>query len=295
MTTVTNDPTAWQRRMEGQDAEWVEPPASTDDGEYIDDPLEVAEHFADATRPEEPEIRKPGESLTDLFYGLGRGEDRYRTAEVRELNGRDEEALSKLDVSRDDYYPQLQDTILRRAVVRIGDIDVQANPKVVGDLLMGDRDILFMSVLIATYGEEKHYEDLVCPSCEGTNDVDVHIPSIINKVGSMLESDTFEVKLRDGSTIELRYPTGTDQLQVLSEKKGATDQERNSFMLQRCIVSNVGNPREFVLSAGMADRRAMVDALGQGPRVEFKEVKVPCSHCNEILPFMFSWADLLLV
>ena len=41
------------------------------------------------------------------------------------------------------------------------------------------------------------------------------------------------------------------------------------------------------------ERRKIVKALSAAPSVTFKEVSVPCTSCNEFIPFAFGWADLL--
>ena len=75
--------------------------------------------------------------------------------------------------------------------------------------------------------------------------------------------------------------------------------ERNTLLLGRCIDTvdgkQIRNAVDYARNLGMADRRTLVDALGDGPRVEFKEVEVPCPECSIELPFKLSWADLLLM
>jgi len=295
--TMTDDDeaTVWQQRWAEEGREPL-PPPEPDEVELTADDMEgTANAMAEATRPDEPEIRSPGDGIADLFFGVERDGQRYRRAEVRELTGADEEALSRIDNNKEDFYALLQDTILRRATVKIGEVVVADDPKVIGSLLMGDRDVLFMQILVATYGETKEYTELICPACQGYNDIEVDIPELVERTGGPVDSIETTVKLRNGNEVKLHYPTGADQLFAWSQKPGATDQERNTYLIQRCVVTDVGNRHDWALKLGMADRRKVMAALAEGPAITFKEVKVPCVHCGEDLPVVFSWADLLLV
>ena len=137
---------------------------------------------------------------------------------------------------------------------------------------------------------------MMCPTCQAETDFSLHIPSIIEHKGEeILQDDHVAVTLRDGTRVALRYPNGEDQLAVWNDKPNANEAEQNTVMIERCLVDHVGNRREFALNLGLADRRKIVAALDTGPKVTFKEVKLPCHNCEAELPLLFGWADLLLV
>ena len=265
------------------------------------DRASFAAAFAEAGRPEVPliEIPKPGVAM--LSYGVEIDGERRKLVTVRELNGSDEEALARLDPAKgDQYYVLLMDLIIKRAVETIG--GVVPTPSDLGNLLMGDRDIIFLEIILATTGEEKEYEDVTCPECGDTFNAHVGIRGVVEI--HRLEEDgepAVDVVLRDDTVVHLRYPTGEDQMSLFQGKEVAkkNTSERNTLLLGRCIDTVDGKPIrngvDYARNLGMADRRTLVDALGEGPRVEFKEVEVPCPECGIELPFRLSWADLLFI
>ena len=260
-----------------------------------------AKAFAEAGRPEVPLIETPNPGVATLSYGVEIDGERRKLVTVRELNGSDEEALARLDPTKgDQYYVLLMDLIIKRAVETIG--GVVPTPGDLGQLLMGDRDIIFLEIILATTGEEKEYEDVKCPDCGETFNAHVGIRGVVEIHRLEEDDDPFvDVVLRDGAMVHLRYPTGEDQMSLFQGKEVAkkNTSERNTLLLGRCIDTVDGKPIrnavDYARNLGMADRRTLVDALGEGPRVEFKEVEVPCPECGVEMPFRLSWADLLFI
>jgi len=257
--------------------------------------------FAEAGRPEVPLIETPNPGVAMLSYGVEIDDERRKLVTVRELNGSDEEQLARLDPGKgDQYYILLMDLIIKRATETIG--GVAPSHADLGRLLMGDRDIIFLEIILATTGEEKEYEDVTCPECGEVFNAQVGVRGVV-EIHRLEEDDDpyVDVALRDGTAVHLRYPTGEDQMSLFQGKDVAKKNasERNTLLLGRCIDTVDGKPVrnavEFARNLGMADRRTLVDALGEGPRVEFKEVEVPCPECGVELPFKLSWADLLFI
>lgn len=293
MTTTEHDT---ENTYEPPAPDWAVPIEMDDDGR-----VSVASAFAEASKPDMPEIRLPGDSEVTLMYGAQVDGLRTRVAQVRELRGVDEEALAKLNANRPDYYAKLTDMILMRAVESIGSLTQAQTPKelhaAIGKLLMVDRDILFMHILTSTYGDTKEYNEIECPTCGAYTDIEVHIPSMVEITGLPEEGNPYvTVTLRKGEKITLHYPTGEDQLYVYDVKADANEAEQNTFMIERCIETDVRMPkREYARMLSIADRRKIVDALQKGPSLRFKEVEVSCQSCNSVIPFAFGWADLLFV
>ena len=257
--------------------------------------------FNKAGQPEMPLIEVPNPGVATLSYGVEINGERRKLVTVRELNGSDEEALARLDPTKgDQYYVLLMDLIIKRATESIGGVEPSAAD--LGQLLMGDRDIIFLEIVLATTGETKEYEDVVCPECGDIFSADVAIRGVVDIHRLEEEDDPFtDVVLRDGTTIHLRFPTGEDQMALFQGKEAGKKNvsERNTLLIGRCIDTVDGkemrNAVDYARNLGMADRRTLIEALGKGPRVEFKEVEVPCPECSIELPFKLSWADLLLV
>jgi hypothetical protein len=261
----------------------------------------IAKAFAEAGRPEVPLIETPNPGVAVLSYGVDIDGEQRKLVTVRELNGSDEEMLARLDPTKgDQYYVLLMDLIIKRATETIG--GVKPSQEDLGRLLMGDRDIIFLEIVLATTGEEKSYEDVKCPECGDTFDAHVPIRSVVEVHRLAEDGDPFaDVVLRDGTSVHLRFPTGDDQMSLFQAKDATkrNTSERNTLLLGRCIDTvdgkEVRNGADYARNLGMADRRTLVEALGKGPRVEFKEVEVPCPECGVEMPFQLSWADLLFV
>jgi hypothetical protein len=266
-------------------------------GPYADDAQEDAvKSFIAATEPDEPQIDVPREGSIELQHGLIIDGEQHKTAEVRELNGADEEVLSKFDPNDPSYNVTFTDTVLRRAVLSIGGREpTQAQLR---SLLLGDREILFKEIMLATYGDEKEYEDVICQKCQGGNDLKVDFNEIVEVKELEDDPESVEETLRDGRIVLMHYPTGADQIAVFQGKKELTEAEGNTGMLIRCIKYVDGkppaDPPKFAKEMGVLDRKALIKRLAKGPSVRFKEVEVPCVHCGQPMKFRLSWADLLL-
>lgn len=205
-------------------------------------------------------------------------------AEVRELTGADEEALSKADAMRNPArYVQ---TILGRAVVRIGDHE-PPNKDVLSALLIGDRNMLLLGIRRATYGPTMDLS-VDCPACEEGLDIEVDLHNDI-PIRTMEDPTqrTFTVELRKGRQARVSLPCGGDQDAVLADGK-RTVSEMNTLMLSRCVQEIDGQPvmgPAAVRNLGLADRRAILDFLADtqpGPRLE--EVSEECPSCGRNVP-----------
>src|SRR4051812_800440 len=234
-----------------------------------------AQAFADAGRPDVPLIDLPQPGVVKLSYGVEIDGERRKLVTVRELSGSDEEALGRLDPGKgDQYYILLMDLIIKRATETIG--GVVPTPADLGRLLLGGRDIIFLEIILPTVGEEKPYEDVKCPDCGEVFSAHVTVRGVVDIHRLENEDQPYiEVALRDGSVAHLRYPIGDDQMALFQGKDVKRNpSERNTFLLGRCVESIDGKPIrngvEFARNLGMADRRALVEALDKGPRVEFK-------------------------
>ena len=93
-----------------------------------------------------PEVVPPSDTIVELPGGyLNAAGEVIKFAEVRELNGKDEEAISKTN-----NMAKALLIILQRGTVTIG--DEEATDKVLDSLLVGDRDALLLGILKAKIG-----------------------------------------------------------------------------------------------------------------------------------------------
>jgi hypothetical protein len=289
------DMSQWSTEPPGtQPEQEMHPGALTPD--HVNDSLA---RMLEDTRPDVPLIADPPAGTVELLWGIERDGHRYKTAIVRELNGGDEEALARLPAGNVNYNVMVVDLHLRCGVVQIGGIDIAKDRNALGELLIFDRDILFKEILLTTYGKQRTYRDVLCPTCGFAVDLYVDVEALVEiRDNREFSSDRFVAELRDGRQVLMRYVSGNDQLGVFqSTTRPLTTAEANSAFLASCVEKvdgkAVANPQEWSRELGAADRATIVEALLAIPSIGFKEVEVPCEKCGERLPTKITWADLL--
>ena len=192
------------------------------------------------------------------------------TAEVRELTGRDEEAIVRApNVGR------ALATILSRGVVAVGDIP--ADEKLLDSLLAGDRDALLLGVYRATFGDK-----VTLPGYE-VNTGNVHEVEIdivkdikVKVLADPLNDRKFTVKGRTNEYTVL-LPTGVVQKEMISSQDKSVA-ELISVMLFNCVVEINGNPVvsiEQIRNLGLVDRRTLNEEITKrAPGPLFEDIKV---------------------
>jgi hypothetical protein len=243
-----------------------------------------------------PEVAAPPSTSVELIRGVFNGAtgDWENNAVVREMTGEDEEALAAIDAREDLSYGDYLYHLLQRCVVSIGSQEISKVPHIIDDLLIGDRDLLFLAIVRATYGISRKIE-MICGGCREHNDVTLRLDDDFPV--SDVEVDTtkkISVKLKNGSTVEFNYPTAGDSRYAL--KKAKTTAEQNTLIIARCAdVSMDRISREnWAKKLNISDRSNIVKALTStqpGPRME--EVKTQCAHCNAEMVVAVDWVSLL--
>jgi hypothetical protein len=238
-----------------------------------------------------PEMAAAPSTQVQLICGVFNKElETWETnAVVRELNGYDEEALSSSGNSST-VYAEYMSFLLRRAVVSIGNVSIKDHPEVIDDLIIGDRDQLFLGIIKSTYGAVREYQ-IICNECGGSNDVFVNVDEFPVKEAQGDIRENIKVTLRNGKTVEFRLPNGKDS-QVVAQK-GKTTPEQNTIMLSRCVIG-VDNASDWAKNLNMSDRSEIISTLlGAQPGPQIWEVKAQCAHCQEQMIVMLDWASLL--
>lgn len=219
-------------------------------------------------------------------------------AEVREMTGSDEEYMSGLESKADLTYGEYISALLRRTVVRIGSVSLEVDKSPLDNVSIGDRDILFLGIIRATYGKGKEFQ-AECRSCNGLNDilVDLYEDFPIKKPSVDLRVP-IKVKMRNNKTVSLRVPTMADNAHVSKLSKSAASQ--NTLMISRCAVWAEGKQpedvEEWARSLNVADRNKLVKnllSIEAGP--DLKAVNVQCASCGEEMAIALDWVSLLLV
>lgn len=215
----------------------------------------------------------------------------YTNAVVRELTGEDEEALASLENRSGISYAEYMSTLLKRAVVSIGNHSIKTAPHLVDELVVPDRDLLFIGIIKATYGDHRKFT-MKC-KCGGDNDVNIDLTDSFPVRGTTEEIRKIRtVTLRNGQKIKLKQPTGEDSKFIAKYAKNSAEQ--NTALISRCAVIDVADPLSWAKKLGIADRNALVkEMLDQkfGPQVE--EVNAPCGHCGDEISLTVDWVSLL--
>jgi hypothetical protein len=229
--------------------------------------------------PPETEVELPG-GLLDPFNGL------ISVAEVRELTGVDEEAVSKIA----DPAKSLL-AILERATVKIG--EEKASKELIDSLFAGDREMLLLAIRKVTFGNEIKLGPGLCPHCEEEQIFKIDLSKDVEI--KKLEGDSeFTVQCKVG-LVRATLPKGSTQKAIV-ESTNRTAAELDTIMLKNCVLSingqDVINP-EVVRNLGMLDRRTILKEISdRNPGPQLGALKKECQSCGQEVPLPLSLADL---
>jgi hypothetical protein len=243
-----------------------------------------------------PHIPQPPDNRVTLAYGVRRDGEWLREAEVRELNGLDEEELARVGTD----WPRFITTLVQRGTVSLGGEPM--TPKMAAGLLIGDRELLILAIRRVTFGGEIEISGYECPYCGESTELTIHLDSIPRRDLPPSESGEYSVELRDGRSAIVHLPTAADQDHVLARAATMTPAQQNTEMLFRCLLgirAHSGDllevTSEGVRALGWADRRNVLRFLSDsqpGPR--YDEVSFTHESCGREVPLPLSVASLFL-
>ncbi len=221
-------------------------------------------------------IMQPSETVVILpgGYATPTGEI-IKEVEVRELTGKDEEAIA-----RSTNVGKALLIILSRGVVRIG--EEKATEAMLDSLLAGDRDFLMLAIFKATFGNTVVVQG-ICPDDNTFKEVEINIDSDI-MVKQMVDvyDRKFTVDCKVGP-VEISLPTGHTQKDLVNNAD-KTVAELTTILLENCVDSINGSPvlgKNQVQNLGVNDRKkiaAEINSRNFGPL--FEEIKVDCTDCD---------------
>lgn len=240
------------------------------------------------TTDEVPDIAPPLDTVVSLPGGYldFAGEVSYE-AEVRELTGRDEEALSRVAAT-----DRLLQDVLARGVVRVGNEPVSEN--ILNNMLAGDRDYLLLNVFMATFGPTLEV-GVYCVECDKRVDaeIDLRRDVPVRKLESPFDR-VFTLETGRGE-VKVELPTGHTQKQMIA----AADKniaELSTLLLSNTVTQVKGtaviSPAQ-VLDLPIRDRRKISDEIikrNPGPRMQ--DTATHCPDCNTTLEVPLSLAGL---
>lgn len=234
------------------------------------------------------EVDLPG-GLVDRIAGTVE-----KTAEVRELDGEDEEAILRASGN----FAKMLDTILQRGVVSIG--DKPAKRDLLDRLLSGDRDTLLVAIRRVTFGNEWEITGR-CPECrtEQTLIVDLTTDIPYQTLDDPFADSRFEFECGTGKKVRVNLPDGAVH-RALAAVEEANEGVMNSVLLARCVEEIDGqpvlSPHTVKKALTMRERHEIIKEINQrtpGPRLA--EVKRPCSSCEAEIALPLSLASLFLL
>lgn len=238
----------------------------------------VADALQDTKTIEKAEITAPFNGVVDLPVGyLTPSGEVIRTAEVRELNGKDEEFIV-----RQGTVGKAILSIVDKATVKIG--DQPATPEMLSNLLLGDRDALALGIYKATFGDTVELPGY-CTICTEAKEVEVDLRTDIKTkvLSDPINERAFEFQGRKG-VYQVLLPTGHAQKALLS----ATDKsapELQTILLEQCLLSINGSPVVSpiqVQNLNLKDRKDLIAEINQrNPGPQFDTVEVDCGDCGE--------------
>lgn len=271
-----------------------DPPHLAPEGEVITDPspAQVASMLA-GTAGDPPQVDAiAGPLVVDLPAGYITNGVLFNVAQVRELNGYDEEHMSRVDVQRNvgTYITDL----LFLAVVEIG--GEKPTKDVVRSLLIGDRDALVLGIRKASYGSHVKFT-LTCSSCANLSDVDIDLDEDVptSKLDDPM-TRRFDVELRNGRA-SVALLNGAAQEAFSDNLLKRTPAETSSIMLAKSVIDINGQPtygdENAVRALSSADRATLIDFIFEkqpGPRLG--AIPVNCATCGEEYPISLGFPDL---
>lgn len=249
--------------------------------QYAQKAMEEPEKTIITRAPSSPEVNLPAGFI------LPTGEV-IKTAEVRELNGADEEAISKAGSTAKSL-----NILLQRGLVKLG--DKPATNDDLDALLSGDRDAILLGIRKATFGSLISL-NVRCVSCSENQvtEVDLEKDVPVKELADPINDRVWESTTTSG-VIKLSLPNGITQKKLM-DNMDKTSAEINTMLLAGCILSVNNAPSigaQTALALGMADRTSIIEQIierNPGPRLG--EVKKVCRACGEDILLPLSLIDL---
>lgn len=252
---------------------------------------------------EVPSITFPADDIVTLPGGLVKNGTVIKTVQVKELNGSDEESIARTTQALNPFL--LMDRLLKCGVVKIGDFPEAETEKLLGEILVGDREQLMLGIRNATYGDKLNIDPWRCPSCGVEASLSMQLEDIpVTKMSDPLNEVHFEVPLKRDKIARCHLASGADQVAVF-EKEDLTPAERESILLTRCIdtiVESTGLERSiqgfatsFVLGMNVVDRHAVLNELNtRQPGPKYNQVKHKCDTCGKDVTVTVTLGNLFL-
>jgi len=229
----------------------------------------------------------PADTLVHLPGGfLTKDGSAVKTAEVRELNGLDEEVIAKAGSTSKALL-----TILQRGLVSIGD---RAPVKEDFDVMLsGDRDAILLGIRKVTFGKIADFT-AYCNVCEKPQDFSIDLDTDIEVNELENQADRSWVVPIKAGRARVSLPNGITQRKVM-DSTDKTLAELNTIILAGCVVSLNDSPTtpNTVLELGIKDRETLIkEIVDRNPGPRLGEVSKACEACGTEIELPLSLASL---
>ena len=228
--------------------------------------------------PDLPRIIDPPDTVFSLAAGYMQDDGTWtKEFEVRELTGRDEEALARIsNVGRSLV------AMTERGLVRLGDDAV--TPDRLDSVVGGDWDTILLAIRQVTFGPTVELRP-TCRNCARQYEVTVDLTKDLPVRTANQDQLRWTVKGRSHSYEVYLYTGGTQRKIFYMMAENKTIAEINTEILMDSISHIDGVPvlgRDTIRDLGMSDRKALLDSIQErrvGPDLQGVTIKCPtCGH-----------------
>lgn len=228
----------------------------------------------------------------------------HKTFTLREITGRDEEAIQRADIKGNGS--KVVNTLLTRCVTSIGPYtrksfeDVRDWEKIIKSLFTADQDYMLLKLREISIGEEFELRH-ECPTCH-------------TKLVTTVSSDELAIRDFDGErefpfelprgykdskgnvhkTGVMRLPNGFDR-EILNPIAVANPAKADTLLLIRCCKFDDGYPidNELMVNLSIRDREYLKKLLIQHNFGVELQVEVTCDNCGTVFMGAFNPTNFL--
>ena len=227
---------------------------------------------------EGPRITDPPDTVFRLAAGYMQDNGEWvKEFEVRELTGRDEEALARIDDAGRSIVAMIQ-----RGVVHLGE-DPATSDRLDG-LVGGDWDTALLAVRSVTFGTEVELRP-TCLSCRNNYEVTIDLSKDLSIRTANPEDLSWTVQGKH-HTFDVSLYSGATQRKIFETmSEGRTTASINTEVLYDSLSQIDGMPvlgMDAVRDLSMGDRKILLDSIQErrvGPDLQGVTIKCPtCGH-----------------
>ena len=226
-----------------------------------------------------------------MLYGYRDEEGTVHTEfEVRDIDGRDTEAIHKADVKSN--ASKIVTTLLSRCVTRIGTIEQSATPQhkwieIIRNLYVGDQDFMMLCLRRYSISEEISVEHQ-CPSCKAKLKTTLHVdevevrPFITEEIEFDLPRGYTDKKGEIHKEGVMRLPKGIDR-EVLAPIVKTNVARAETVMLTRIMKFGDGYPIDDSVTAALIlkDREYLTKLQQEFYFGLNLDIEITCDTCGE--------------